>query len=140
MAEYKSKNSGLLVVENVKEGDKIVLLEPAYEQFSEAKQKSYWNCKVKLPDGTEKLAGLMDSVCDSFAAKWGSDTDGWAGHTARVVIKTAKSSGNPYIMLIPTDDKKVETSMPITGPKEESSKTDTIEYPSEDINPEDIPF
>lgn len=133
MAEYKSKNSGILSVNDVKEGDKIILLEPAYEQFSEAKQKSYWNCKVHLPNGTDKIAGLMDSVCDAFAAKWGGNTDEWVGRTVLVNIKAAKSTGNPYIFLTPTDDPKVD--MP-----KQVADLNTIEYPTEEIDPADIPF
>lgn len=124
MAEYKSRNNGLLQVTDVKEGDKIVLMEPAYETFSEAKQRTYWNCKVKLPDGKEKLAGLMDSTCDAFAAKWGSNTDNWSGRTAVVNLKIAKN-GNPYITLVPLDTDKVEVA--------EQSESDTV-------NPADIPF
>lgn len=76
MAEYKSTNSGLLAVTMVKEGDKLVLLEDAYSTFSEKAQKTYWNVKVELPDGTHKLAGLMDSVCDEFAKLWGGNDRG----------------------------------------------------------------
>jgi hypothetical protein len=139
MAEYKSKNSGLLMVDNVKEGDKIILLEPAYEQFSEAKQKSYWNCKVELPDGSQKLAGLMDSVCDKFADKWGSNTDEWAGRTALVNIKTSKA-GNPYIMLVPTDEPKINLSTKTVISENPKVAGTNIEYPKNDVNPEDIPF
>lgn len=127
--EYKSKNNGLLRVEDVKEGDKIVLMEPAYEQFSEAKQKSYWNCKVKLPNGTEKLAGLMDSSCEAFAAKWGGNTDNWAGQTVTVALKTSKA-GNTYITLVPTDESKIEAGIPVIQREEDIN----------DINPADIPF
>lgn len=126
MPEYTSKNSGLLAMADVKEGDKIVLIAPAYEQFSEKNQKSYWNCKVKLPNGTEKLAGLMDVTCDACAAKWGAKTEDWVGHSVTVKIKTSKA-GNNYIFLIPTDD-AAEVS---TAPKSADS---------EEINPADIPF
>lgn len=137
MAEYKSRNSGLLQVTDVKDGDKIILMEPAYEQFSEAKQKSYWNCKVKLPNGTEKLAGLMDSACDAFASKWGGNTDGWAGHTAIVNIKKSKA-GNDYISLIPSDDKAIA----VTYDKKEPDTNDPSQFPAsaDDVNPADIPF
>lgn len=134
MAEYKSKNSGILSVNDVKEGDKIVLAEPAYEKFVEAQQKSYWNCKVVLPDGTVKLAGLMDSTCDAFASKWGSNTDGWAGRTAIVKFKTSKA-GNLYISLVPTDEPAttVDASM-------QSKKPEAPQDAEQEINPEDIPF
>ncbi len=138
--EYKSKNSGLLKVTDVKEGDKLVLTEPAYEQFSESKQKSYWNCKVKLPNGEVKLAGIMDSTMDVFAGKWGTETNEWTGRIAIVAIKLSKSSNNPYITLIPTDEK--EESVLVTAQKIASGVplAEGIEYPSEDINPADIPF
>lgn len=134
MAEYKSKNAGLLQVTDVKEGDKIIMMEGAYETFSEAKQKSYWNCRVELPNKQIKLAGLMDNVCEMFASKWGTNTDEWAGRTLIVNIKIAKS-GNPYLSYTPTDEARIEV------PKKEEVKT--IEYPSADsdaVRPEDIPF
>ncbi len=121
--EYKPKNSGILKVEDVKEGDKIVMLEPAYEIFSEAQQKTYWNVKVKLPNGDEKLAGLMDSACDAFAKRWGNNTDDWAGHSVFVNLKTSKT-GKQYIALVPIDEPKVEVAV----------------EPTDDVKPEDIPF
>lgn len=134
MAEYKPKNSGILSVNDVKEGDKVVLAEAAYEKFSEANQKSYWNCKVILPNGTTKLAGLMDRTCDAFATKWGTNTDGWAGRSAIVNLKTSKA-GNLYINLVPTDEPavKVDESMA-------SNQPETPKDAEESINPEDIPF
>lgn len=133
--EYKSRNNGLLKVTDVKDNDKIVIVEPAYEQFSEAKQKSYWNCKVKIPNGETKLAGIMDSTMDTFAGKWGSETNDWVGNVATVAIKTSKA-GTPYITLIPTDEKtEIAKNVVKSVPLE-----DGVVYPTEDINPADIPF
>lgn len=133
MAEYKPKNAGLLQVTDVKEGDRIIMIEGAFETFSEAKQKSYWNCRVELPNKQIKLAGLMDSACEAFANKWGTNTDEWAGRTLIVNIKTSKA-GNPYITYTATDEKRVEV------PLKEGVRT--IEYPDagQTINPADIPF
>lgn len=139
--EYKSQNVGLLLVDNVKEGDKLVLIEDAYVQFSESKQKNYWNCKVKLPDGTIKLAGLMETSCDKFAEKWGKMTGDWTGHTAQVNIKISKA-GNQYIFLIPTDDPIVDVIVEQVMPMNVAPKNDNegVSYPEASINPNDIPF
>lgn len=135
--EYISQNSGLLTVSNVKDGDKLVIVEDAYSTFSEAKQKTYWNAKVKLPDNSVKLAGLMEMSCDKFLEKWGKNTGDWTGHTVQVSIKTSKA-GNPYIVLEPTDDPIVDViSEQIMNPEK------TIEYPvstSGEIKSDDIPF
>ncbi len=134
--EYISQNSGLLTPSLVKEGDKLILAEDAYSTFSETKQKTYWNVKVQLPDGSKKLAGLMESTCDKFLEKWGKMTQDWTGHTVEVSIKTSKA-GNPYIVLSPTDDPKVDVIKEEVSATEESTG---IEYPTEVINPDDIPF
>lgn len=130
--EYISTNSGLLKTENVKEGDKLILIEDAYSTFSEKSQKTYWNVKVQLPDKTVKLAGLMEISCDKFAEKWGNKTEEWTGHTVQVSLKTSKA-GNPYIILVPTDEPRIIISTPIIG-------KETIEYPVENVNSDDIPF
>lgn len=134
----------------VNEGDKLLILEDAYSTFSETKQKTYWNCKVELPDGSHKLAGLMEMVCEEFAKKWGSMTEKWTGHTIQVALKTSKS-GVKYMTFIPTDDpivdieaKRVEQykkDVEVQQSKnEESGNGNTIEYPKEEIDPNDIPF
>jgi hypothetical protein len=135
--EYISTNSGILTVDNVKEGDKLVIIEDAYSTFNEAKQKTYWNCKVMLPNKTEKLAGLMDSTCDKFVTSFGKMTGDWTGHTVVVSIKQSKA-GKDYIVLTPTDDPIVETVEEQVAPAVEPVKG--VEYPKNEINPEDIPF
>ena len=120
--EYKSTNTGLLNSTMVKDGDILTLIEDAYSTFSEKKQTTYWNVKVELPDGTHKLAGLMDFVCESFAIAWGNMSGDWTGHQVRVSIRTARSSGNEYIVLVPVINKT------------------KVEYPKNDINPNEIPF
>lgn len=148
--EYVPQNSGILAVSMVKAGDKILILEEATSKFVPANQKTYWNVKVELPDKTHKLAGLMDSICDEFAKAWGNNTVNWIGHTAVVEIKKSKS-GNPYIMLKPTNDPVVdiealrvekykEDVAKIQEKNEESGNGNVIEYPEEEINPDDIPF
>jgi hypothetical protein len=148
--EYKSTNSGLLAVSMVRDGDKLILLEEAYSQFVPAKQKTYWNVKVELPDGSHKLAGLMESSCDEFARQWGKDTKGWTGHTVVVNIKTSKA-GNPYITLAPSSDavvdveaRRQETFRNDVAEQEKKNEANppekTIEYPSEEISLDDIPF
>ena len=126
--EYKSERAGLLTADSVKDGDKLVITSDAYSTFNATKQKTYWNCKVKLPSGAERLAGLMDSACDAFAAKWGNKTEDWTGHTVVVTLKVSKA-GSPYIVLAPADDAKIDV------PKSDEGSQD---YPP--ITSEDIPY
>lgn len=156
--EYKPTNDGLLAASMVKAGDKLIIISDAYSTFNEPRQKTYWNCKVQLPDGTHKLAGLFDSACDAFAAKWGTETGKWTGHTVLVEIRTAKASGNPYIWLTPTDDEIVDV-VALNAEQESDGESDIqiasegdgveakpkdagkkVEYPKDKINPDDIPF
>ena len=134
--EYIKTNSGILSPSDVKDGDKLVIVEDAYSTFNETKQKTYWNCKVKLPNGDIKLAGLMDSTCDKFVDAYGKMTGDWTGHTVEVAIKLAKASGNPYIVLTPTDDPIVDVMIEQVAP----TPTKGAEYPNDDIDPNDIPF
>lgn len=117
---YESTNNGLLTLDDVKEGDILIISSEVYSTFNEAKQKTYWNGKVKLPSGDEKLAGFMDSTLDGFARVWGKETSAWIGNQVQVNIKNSKTTGNPYI-----------TMLPITGAKVEVE---------EEIDPNDIPF
>lgn len=143
--EYISTNSGFLTVDSVKSGDRVLIMEDAYSQFSEKAQKTYWNCKVELSDGTTKLTSLMDSVCDQLVKRWGKMTGDWTGHYLEVEIRTAKSSGNPYIWLTPVDGEKVNLDL---KRKEKADKEAAnlppqekpIEYLEAEISPEDIPF
>jgi hypothetical protein len=146
---YESSNSGLLSVDMVKSGDKIIILEEAVSKFVAEKQKTYWNVKVEIPNGEHKLAGLMDSALDAFSAKWGGETTEWIGRQALVSIKQSKSTGNDYIWLTPCDDERIDIDVRfVQEHKDAVAKQATvpaepvkgIEYPKEDINPADIPF
>lgn len=140
--QFKPANNGLLNPTMVKDGDKIILIEEAYSTFVEKKQTTYWNAKVQLPDGSHKLASLFDSTCEEMSKKWGTDTAGWVGHTLVVKIKNAKTSGNPYVFLTPTDDEVVAVA-PAAKKEDQPAPADklpTIQYPTDDIHPDDIPF
>jgi len=132
--EYVSQNSGLLKADNVKDGDKLIIVGDAYSTFSEKNQKTYWNAKVQLPDKTVKLAGLMEMSCDKFAGKWGNKTEDWTGHTVQVALKTS-SKGNQYIVLEPTDDPRITITAPVVDVDAEP-----IEYPKDEVDTNDIPF
>jgi len=125
--KYVSNSAELLKATDVKNGDKLRIVGDAYT--SQSNGKVYWNCKVKLADGSIKLAGIIDQSGDAFAKAWGAETSEWTGHAVTVEIKTSQK-GNQYIQLIPSDEPKVE--MPKT--------TGGVEYPGEQIDPNDIPF
>lgn len=78
-------------------------------------------------------------------------TEDWTGHTVTVTIKTAKTSGNPYLSFIPTDEPKIDLEEKRVEQfrkdvKEQQEKNEeagngkVIEYPKEEIDPNDIPF
>lgn len=143
--EYTPSNSGLLNASMVKDGDRLILVEDAYSTFSEPKQKTFWNVKVQLPNGEHKLAGIMDMVGDEFVKAWGGDTKMWTGHVVIVEIRTAKSSGNQYIVMKPSDEPVIKIEGQVASPeqvsKEHIAKTGgSVAYPTEQINPDDIPF
>lgn len=142
------KNDGILSVEQIKTGDKLIILEPAYENFVESKQVTYINCKVELPNGDHKLASFFDTACNLFIDKWGEESESWVGHTIDCEIKTSKA-GKPYIVMTPSDDPIVkieaETKVVADDSTDVSAKHiaktgGKVEYPSETINPDDIPF
>lgn len=124
--EYKSTSTGLLQPSDVKDGDKVILIEDAYSV--EKNDRIFWNCKVKLPNGTTKLASLMDQSCGRFVDKWGKNTEDWTGHTVIVTLKESKA-GNLYIMLMPSDDAINDVPAPI--------EPDSMQV---SINADEIPF
>jgi hypothetical protein len=93
----------------------------------------------------------MDTIMDAMADKWGKETNEWIGHTIEVELRTSKKTGNLYIFTKPTDDAKVdvqaikalefrerikkEQDMNVEGANGKS-----LEYPTETISPDDIPF
>lgn len=144
---YKSKNAGLLSMDNVKDGDKVKIIEDAYESFSEAKQQTYVNVKVELADGTHKLASIDGNFgADRFSEMWGDETTKWIGHFAKVSVKVARS-GNPYLILTPiageaepvasglSDEEKKR----IVELRKAANEPAPVEYP-DGVNPDDIPF
>lgn len=141
--QYISKSSGFLMVSDVMDGDKLIIVEEAKSKFVEAKQATYWNVKVQLPDGTFRQASPFDKDLDAMSAKWGDQTEKWIGHTITVEVKTGKTSGKQYIAMTPTDDPIVqievkEASTGTVGATEGISEADS--YPTDIINPADIPF
>lgn len=129
----------------IKTGDKVIIVEPAYSTFNPDRQVTYWNAKVQLPNGTQKLASLFESACELFVEKWGNDTVDWTGHTIVCEILIAKT-GNPYISMKPSDDEKIEittmikTEMAKAPIKTVSTEAKTLGYPTDEIQSKDIPF
>jgi hypothetical protein len=139
--EYIPSQTGLLKPEMLNTGDRIIIIEPAYSTFNEARQTTYWNAKVQMPDGSHKLAGLFESACDAFAQKWGGMTEKWVGHTIQVEKKTAKS-GNEYLVMTPTDEPIVslEPKLQPTENIDNPAASKGIKYPADEVDPNDIPF
>ena len=123
--KYVSTSVGFLTPSDVKEGDKLLIVEDAHKTLSEKNQTDYWNAKVKLPKGGFRLAGLMDTSCVEFVKAFGEMTGDWTGHTVVVNLKTSKA-GNPYILLYPSDEAKVKIEQPEVPPIEEG-----VPYPDE---------
>ena len=141
--EYVSKNKGLLSVDQVKTGDKLVILEVS-TYFNEKSQEDKWNVKVELPNKLHKMSSPMDTTMDAMADKWGKMTEDWVGHTLLVEVRHSEKKNVDYIWLTPTDDPKVEIpKVDLKAAAEvsrQSGGSSGIEYPTEEINPDDIPF
>jgi hypothetical protein len=133
--EYVSTRSGLLAVGQVKTGDTVIILDETKSTFSDKQQKTYWNCKVSLPNGEHKIAGLMESTCDEMSNKWGTKTENWIGHTLKCEIKMSKA-GNEYILLKTTDEPVVDVN--ILKIESEVAPTSGQEYPEN--TGDEIPF
>lgn len=125
--KYVPRQSEILKVTDVKNGDKLIIA-TNIEQVEGSNGNTYLNCQVQLPDGSKKILGLFDAHCDELAKAWGDEMDDWTGHTVTVEIKTSKK-GNEWIFLTPSNEGKVDV------PAEPS-----IDYPAEEVNPDDIPF
>jgi|TARA_R100001530_G_scaffold1410_2_gene2569 hypothetical protein len=90
MAEYKNPNPGLLKAEDVKEGDRVRILEEAYSSYNEEKDRTYWNMKVEISEDVRKLAGIYGESGDNMAKAWGTDTKKWIDKTVEIGIKDGK--------------------------------------------------
>lgn len=138
--KYISQNQGLLSVEMVKAGDKIIILEVG-TYFSDKRQIDVYQLKVELPNKLHKMCSPMDTCLDLMADKWGSEDMGaWIGHTLTIEIRTSKTKGTDYLWFVPSDDPKVEVVKKETAPIAEQKPVEKTPYPKEDINPDDIPF
>ena len=113
----------------VQNGDRIKILEEAYQTHSERTGKDYWNVKVELPDGSHKLAGILAMTGDLFVEAWGSETKNWIGKEAEVEIKNGFN--NDYIVLHPVAE---EPDMAIADEEE------MVAAKPPKIEPKDLPF
>ena len=143
---YKSKNSGLLTADSVITGDTLVIVEKPYNYFNETKQLDILSMKVQInKNELQKVCSPMESNLDLFAEKFGEETDEWVGRTLQAEIRVSKKSGANYLWLIPTDAEKIKIE-PVNlqeateVSKKHIEKEPTIEYPADEIKPEDIPF
>jgi hypothetical protein len=138
--KYESKNQGLLSVEMVKAGEKLIILEIG-TYFSDKRQIDVYQLKVELPNKLHKMCSPMDTCLDLMADKWGSeDMNAWIGRTLIVEIRTSKTKGTDYLWFVPSDDPQVVIAKTETPPVVEQKPVEKIPYPTEEINPDDIPF
>jgi hypothetical protein len=129
--KYESQNAGLLKIEDVKQGMRIVIVDEAY--VTDKGEKRFWNVKVELPDGTHKLYGMNNMTGENFLKTWGEETKEWIGKSATVDIREARSTGNTYFVLVPFEQQDVEGE-PTEG------KSNAIKKLSEEEISDSIPF
>ena len=136
--EYKSANSGILNIKDVEDGMKLRIIGEAYINHSEKYDKDFWNVKVELPDGTHKLGSLNKISGDNFLKNWGSETKDWLGRFFIIRIRESRNTGNLYMVFETTEDR--ESIVSEEELRSDSREETKVEYPKNDINPDEIPF
>ena len=128
--KYIPQNNGLLSINDVKQNDKITILDEACITMS--KGKEYWNCKIELQDGTHKLAGVGGITGDLFNDAWGDETRNWIGKVATVDIRVSYE-GKSYIVLVPVKDE-------VVFPLDEPPMIIQLPPDTDEMDVKDIPF
>lgn len=145
---------------DLKNGDIIKILDSGVVEGNNYGGESR-NFKIKTRNGEKKI-GINQKSMNVLIDEFGDDTEDWVGKDVRVILKkdiiANKKVIIPYLVtdgwkldeygdLEKEDDDGEEEGdekkpAPVK-PKKKTTKTadeDTIEYPEDEIDPEDIPF
>ena len=99
----------------------------------------------KLANGEDRSTTLNWTNVKLLVEAFGDDTLDWIGKEVRAwKTKSEKEKGGFTLLYVPTDWNSDDTGEWIIPENSQVSKKnddiDTIEYPDDEINPEDIPF
>lgn len=156
MKEYKSVSSGgigflrkipyeyggIQYEADVKTGDIVTILDAGVveKKISKYTGKEIEDhiYKIKTKNG-EKRTPLNQDTRNVLVDEFGEDSENWIGKNVNVIIfKTIIAGNKRDILYLVTPEWKLDEYGKLT--REGGPKVDTIEYPSEEIDPKDIPF
>jgi hypothetical protein len=123
---------------DLKNGDIVKILDSGNtEQGQWGEQKNF---KIKTRNGEKKLAFNQNTI-NVLAEEFGVETEEWVGKDVKVILKKDVIAGKkvviPYLVV---DGWSLDEYGELVKEGGEKKNIDIIEYPEEDINPEDIPF
>jgi ABC-type taurine transport system substrate-binding protein len=122
---------------DIKNGDIIKILDSGnveMGQFGEQK-----NFKVKTRNGEKKMA-FNQATINVLIEEFGDESESWVGRDVKVILKKDVIAGKkviiPYLVV---DGWSLDEYGELVK-EGETKKEDTIEYPEDKIDPDDIPF
>lgn len=152
----------LNTTEDINHKDVVTLVDGGrWEESTRFKKKdgtpsNSFKINIKLTSGEEREATLNWTNVKLIVKGFSDETESWTGKEVRAwKTKSERAKAGFVFIFVPTDwvrddigewkDGKgeivdVDTVIQSTDSQEIPEDTDTIEYPEEDINPEDIPF
>jgi len=121
---------------DLKNGDIVTILNGGLVEPGKYGQQT--NFKLKTRNGEKKLA-FNQATINVLHDELGSETESWINKNVIVILQKKLIAGEkaivPYLV---TEGWKLDEYGELV--KEGGKKVDTIEYPSDDIDPADIPF
>lgn len=138
---------------DLKNGDIVTVLDNGIIETGNYKGRAVdsWYFKVKTRNGEKKTKFNQKSI-NILIDEFGEDSDNWAGKDVRVIIhKTLIAGEKQDVVYFVTEGWKLDEYGELVKEgvnfdkedrpgQEKTREVDTVEYPEEIINPEDIPF
>lgn len=107
---------------------------------------SQFDISFTLANGENRTTNINGANVRLLGSAFGDETTNWIGKEVRAwKTKSEKAKGGFTFLYVPTDWSRDDTGEWIkpegyTPVVEVAKEDDAIEYPTDDINPEDIPF
>ena len=138
---------------DLKNGDIVTILDSGIIETGNYKGKAVdsWYFKVRTRNG-EKKAKFNQKSINILIDEFGEDSDNWVGKDVLTIVhKTLIAGEKQDVVYFVTEGWKLDEYGELVkeggvfgkedGPdQEKTGAVDTVEYPEEIINPEDIPF
>ncbi len=123
---------------DIKNGDIVKILDSGnieMGQFGEQK-----NFKVKTRNGEKKMA-FNQATINVLVTEFGDDSENFVNKDVKVILKKDVIAGKKVIIpYLVTEGWSLDEYGELVKEGVDFDKEDTIEYPEEDINVDDIPF